>query len=102
MSLGFLRKFTVNDRLILKILIYKKIDDSIFKDVLFGVIGMIIFTVLVCIVAYIARSRLMRKELSKGPNKILLLPEDLDFVGTTSSTFLSRVNHKIKITYLKP
>lgn len=27
----------------------------------------------------------MRKELSKGPNKILLLPEDLDFVGTASS-----------------
>ena len=33
----------------------------------------------------------MKKELSKGPNKILLLPEDLDFVTATSSLFLSRV-----------
>lgn len=66
-------------------------SDEIFKDVLFAVIAMVIFVVLVCILAYIARSRLMRKELSKGPNKILLLPEDLEFVTATSSTFLSRV-----------
>lgn len=46
---------------------------------------MVIFVIIVCVVAYIARSRLIRKELSKGPNKILLLPEDLDFVGAATS-----------------
>jgi hypothetical protein len=64
--------------------------------VLCAVIAVVIFAVLVCILAYIARSRLMRKELSKGPNKILLLPEDLDFVSATSSTLMSRVNYFYK------
>jgi hypothetical protein len=34
----------------------------------------------------------MRKELSTGPNKILLLPEDLEFTGVKSSDVLSKAS----------
>lgn len=71
--------------------VYLFADEEIFKDILFGVIAVVIFVIIICIFAYIARSRLMRKELSKGPNKILVLPEDLDFVNANASDFISRV-----------
>ena len=37
------------------------------------------------------RVRIIRKEMTIGPNKILLLPEDLIFVAAKSSIFQSRV-----------
>ena len=66
--------------------------DEIFRDILFGIIGLIILLVIIIVIAYILRSRLMRKELSLGPNKILLLPDDLEFIDASSSTMLSKVS----------
>jgi hypothetical protein len=52
-------------------------------------VALIILVVIAFIIAYAIRSRLMRKELSTGPNKILLLPDDLEFTDAHSSTMLS-------------
>ena len=67
-------------------------EDEIFKDILFGIIGLVVLAIVIMIAAYIVRSRLMRKELSSGPNKILLLPEDLEFTNAYSSTAFSKPN----------
>ncbi len=40
---------------------------------------------------YEFRSRIIKKELAKGPNRILLLPEDLEFIQTANSNMLSKV-----------
>lgn len=38
------------------------------------------------------RARLARKQMSKGPNKIILLPDDIIFVMPKGSIFTSKVN----------
>jgi hypothetical protein len=50
------------------------------------------FAVAIGIFAYFIRNRIVRKEMTLGPNKILLLPDDLIFVAPKSSIFQSRVN----------
>ena len=43
---------------------------------------------------YLFRGQRAKKQMSKGPNKIILLPDDLMFVMPKGSIFTSKVNLK--------
>jgi uncharacterized protein (UPF0333 family) len=58
---------------------------------MFALLVIIVITTLIIVIGYFVRSKLAKKELSMGPNKLILLADDLDFVNTHSSLYMSRV-----------
>ncbi|CAF5129332.1 unnamed protein product, partial [Rotaria magnacalcarata] len=61
---------------------------------LFTLLGVAVVCSAGLIAFFIIRNQRNRKQLSKGPNKIILLPDDLMFVMPKGSIFTSKVNLK--------
>ncbi|CAF4436647.1 unnamed protein product, partial [Rotaria sp. Silwood2] len=65
---------------------------QILRIVLFSLLGVVLACAAVLIAFFVIRARRARKQMSKGPNKIILLPDDLMFVMPKGSIFTSKVN----------
>ncbi|CAF3681686.1 unnamed protein product [Rotaria sp. Silwood1] len=65
---------------------------QILRIVLFSLLGVVLACAAVLIAFFVMRARRARKQMSKGPNKIILLPDDLMFVMPKGSIFTSKVN----------
>ncbi|CAF4795042.1 unnamed protein product [Rotaria sp. Silwood1] len=66
----------------------------ILRIALFTLLGVVLACAAGLIAFFIVRNQRNRKQLSKGPNKIILLPDDLMFVMPKGSIFTSKVNLK--------
>ncbi|CAF2069702.1 unnamed protein product [Rotaria magnacalcarata] len=67
------------------------------RVVLFSLLGVALVCAILLIAFFIIRSRRARTQMSKGPNKIILLPDDLMFVMPKGSIFTSKVNLKNEV-----
>ncbi|CAF0809266.1 unnamed protein product [Adineta steineri] len=65
---------------------------NILRIVLFSLLGVAIACAAALVAFFVIRSQRARQQMSKGPNKIMLLPEDLMFVMPKGSIFTSKVN----------
>ncbi|CAF1149237.1 unnamed protein product [Adineta ricciae] len=64
----------------------------ILRIVLFSLLGVFAASAIALVVFFVMRAQRARQQMSKGPNKIVLLPEDLMFVMPKGSIFTSKVN----------
>jgi hypothetical protein len=67
----------------------------ILRIVLFSFLGVFVASAGALIAFFVFRNQRNRKQMSKGPNKIILLPDDLMFVMPKGSIFTSKVCRKI-------
>ncbi|CAF2857562.1 unnamed protein product [Rotaria sp. Silwood2] len=66
----------------------------ILRIALFTLLGVVLICTAGLIAFFVIRNQRNRKQLSKGPNKIILLPDDIMFVMPKGSIFTSKVNLK--------
>ncbi|CAF1252073.1 unnamed protein product [Adineta ricciae] len=64
------------------------------RIVLLSLMGVVIACVAALIAFFVVRNQRNRKQMSRGPNKIILLPDDLMFVMPKGSIFTSKINLK--------
>ncbi|CAF1248529.1 unnamed protein product [Rotaria sordida] len=70
---------------------------QILRIVLFSLLGVLLACTGALIAFFVIRARRARKQMSKGPNKIILLPDDLMFVMPKGSIFTSKINLRNEI-----
>ncbi|UJR31984.1 hypothetical protein I4U23_019457 [Adineta vaga] len=64
------------------------------RIVLLSLMGVVIACIAALIAFFVVRNQRNRKQMSRGPNKIILLPDDIMFVMPKGSIFTSKVNLK--------